>query len=107
MIAERRRRGRQAKRRAGQLLPWTRAPYGYLRDSERPRAPSRVRMDPVQAAIVAHMLAWSTAPQQAVSLYEVAKRLSEAQMPTPQGGPRGHVASVRGILRSPTSTGGA
>ena len=105
LIAERMRRGRQAKLRGGQLLPWTRAPYGYLLDPERPRDPSRVQIDPVQAAVVEHMFAWYTDPQQPISLYEVAKRLSEVQIPTPKGGKRWHVASVRGILRSPTSTG--
>jgi site-specific DNA recombinase len=102
LIAERMRRGRQAKLRGGPLLPWTRAPYGYLLDPERPRDPSRVRIDPVQAAVVQHMFAWDTAPQESGSLYEVAKRLSEVQIPTPKGGKRWNVASVRGILRSPT-----
>ncbi len=105
LIAERMRRGRQAKLRSGQLLPWTRAPYGYLLDPDRPRDPSRVRIDPVQAAVVEQLVAWSTDPGQTPSLYQVAKRLSEAQMPTPRGGQRWNVASVRGILRSPTSTG--
>jgi site-specific DNA recombinase len=105
LIAERMRRGRQAKLRSGQLLPWTRAPYGYLLDAERPRDPSRVRIDPVQAAVVEQMFAWYSDPTQAVSLYEVAKRLSEAKMPTPRGGARWNVASVRGILRSPTYMG--
>jgi len=62
------RRGRQAKLRSGQLLPWTRAPYGYLLDAARPRAPSRVRLDPVQAAVVEQMFAWYGAPGQPVSL---------------------------------------
>jgi site-specific DNA recombinase len=105
LIAERMRRGRQAKLRGGQLLPWTRAPYGYLLDPERPRDPSRVRIDPVQAAVVEHMFAWYTDPQQSISLYEVAKRLSDVQIPTPKGGQRWNVASVRGLLRSPTYTG--
>ena len=105
LIAERMRRGRQAKLRSGQLLPWTRAPYGYLLDAERPRDPSRVRLDPVQAAVVEQMFAWYGAPGQPVSLYEVAKRLSEAQLPTPRGGKRWNVASVRGILRSPVYIG--
>src|ERR687885_404669 len=30
LLADRMRRGRQAKLRSGQRLPWTRAPYGYL-----------------------------------------------------------------------------
>ena len=105
LIAERMRRGRQAKLRSGQLLPWTRAPYGYLLDPDRPRDPSRVRIDPVQAAVVEQMFAWYTDPGQTPSLYQVAKRLSEAQIPTPRGGNRWNVASVRGILRSPTYTG--
>src|SRR6266481_8918991 len=104
-MAERMRRGRQAKLRSGQLLPWTRAPYGSLLDPDRPRDASRVRLDPVQAAVVAHMGAWYTDTGQAPSLYQVAKRLSEAHIPTPRGGTRWNVASVRGILRSPTYTG--
>ena len=57
-MAERRRRGRHAKLRRGQLLPWTRAPYGSLLAPDRPRDPSRVRSAPVQAAVVAQMCAW-------------------------------------------------
>jgi site-specific DNA recombinase len=34
LIAERMRRGRQARLRSGQLLPWTRPPYGYLVDPD-------------------------------------------------------------------------
>src|SRR5574341_1895891 len=105
LIAARMRRGRQAKLRSGQLLPWTRAPYGYLLDPDRPRDASRVRLDPAQAAVVEQMFAWYTDPGQTPSLYEVVKRLSEAQIPTPRGGKRWNVASVRGILRSPTYTG--
>jgi len=105
LIAERMRRGRQAKLRSGQLLPWTRAPYGYLLDPDRPRDASRVQLDPVQAAVVAQMFAWYTDPGQAVSLYAVAKRLSDAHIPTPRGGKRWNVASIRGILRAPTYMG--
>jgi site-specific DNA recombinase len=86
-------------------LPWTRAPYGSLLDLERPRDPSRVRIAPVQAAVIEQMFAWYTDPGQPASLYEGAKRLSDAQIPTPRGGKRWNVASVRGILRSPTTTG--
>ena len=52
LIAERMRRGRQAKLRSGRLLPWTVAPFGYMLDPERPRDPSRVRIDPIKAEIV-------------------------------------------------------
>src|ERR1700751_192099 len=40
LIAERMRRGRQAKLRAGTLLPWTTPPFGYRLDPERPRDPA-------------------------------------------------------------------
>ena len=45
LIAERMRRGRQAKLRACTLLPWTTAPFGYRLDPERPRLASAVRVD--------------------------------------------------------------
>jgi len=107
LSAARMRRGRQAKLRSGQLLPWTRAPYGSLLDPERPRDPSRGRLAPVQAAVGEPMVAWYTDAGQAPSLSQVAKRLSAAQIPPPRGGTRWNVAAVRGLLRSPTYTGGA
>lgn len=64
LIAERMRRGRQATLRSGQRLPWPRAPYGSLLDVERPRDPRRVQSDPVQAAVVAQMVAWSSDPSE-------------------------------------------
>src|SRR5215216_3735983 len=100
LIADRMRRGRQAKLRNGQLLPWTRAPYGYILDAECPRDPRRVRLDPVKAAIVQQIFAWYSDPQTPTSLYMVAKRLSDDHIPTPTGSPRWNVASIRGILRS-------
>jgi site-specific DNA recombinase len=107
LIAERMRRGRQAKLRSGTLLPWTSAPYGYILDPERPRDPSRVQVDPVKAEIVKQIFAWYTDPQTPATLYWVAKTLSDRQIPPPRGGPRWNVASVRGILRSPVYTGTA
>ena len=107
LIADRMRRGRQAKLKSGTLLPWTVAPYGYLLDSERPRDPSRVSIDPVKGEIVKQIFAWYTDPQQIVSLYWIAKKLSDDQIPTPKGKQRWNVASIRQILRSPTYTGTA
>jgi site-specific DNA recombinase len=52
VIAERMRRGRLAKRRSGTLLPWTRVPFGYRVDPERPRDPNGVCMDPAEGAVV-------------------------------------------------------
>ena len=55
LIAERMRRGRLAKLRAGVLLPWTRPPFGYRLDPERPRDPAAVRVEPGEAALVVQM----------------------------------------------------
>src|SRR5215208_6560171 len=77
LIADRMRRGRQAKLRSGQLLPWTRAPYGYVLDPERPRDPQRLRLDPVKAAVITQIFAWYTDPQTPATLYSVAKRLTD------------------------------
>src|SRR5262249_10280916 len=48
LIAERTRRGRLYKLRGGQMLPWTRTPYGFRADPDRPRDPAGVRTDPAE-----------------------------------------------------------
>jgi hypothetical protein len=50
---------------------------------------------------VAQIFAWYTDPHTPATLYSVAKRLTEAQIPTRRGKLRWNVASVRGILCSP------
>jgi len=107
LIADRMRRGRQAKLKSGTLLPWTVAPYGYILDPERPRDPSRLQLDPVKAAIVQQIFAWYTDPEKQVSLHWIAKKLSDDQIPTPRGGARWNVATLRGFLRNPAYMGTA
>ena len=107
LIAERMRRGRQAKLHSGTLLPWSVAPYGYIMDPERPRDPSRLRIDPIKATVVEQIFAWYIEPQQNVSLYWVAKKLSDDHIPTPRGDIRWNVATIRGILRNPAYMGTA
>jgi hypothetical protein len=94
------RRGRQAQIRSGLLLPWTVPPYGSLLAPACPRDPSRLRLDPVKAAVGTPSFAWYTEPQTANTLYGVAKRLTDAQFPTPMGQPRWNASSGRGILRN-------
>src|SRR5207237_2662984 len=60
---------------------------------------------PFKAAVVTHIFAWDTEPQTPSTLYGVAKRLSDAQLPTPMGTPRWHASSVRGILCHAVYTG--
>jgi site-specific DNA recombinase len=51
-IAERMRRGRQVKLRAGILLPWPSPPYGYRVHPDRPRDPAGVELEPTEGAVV-------------------------------------------------------
>lgn len=75
LITERMRRGRQSRLKAGLLLPWTKAPYGYVLDAEQPRDPSRVRLNEVEAAIVWQIFTDYTDPEARPSLYILAKQL--------------------------------
>ena len=100
LIAERMRRGRQAKYRSSTLLPWTHVSYGYLVDPERPRDPNGVTLDPVKSEIIKQMYDWYTDPANPTSLYGVANKLEELQIPSPTGLARWPVPTIRNILRS-------
>jgi site-specific DNA recombinase len=103
LIAERMRRGRQAKLRAGCLLPWSRAPYGYRLDPDRPRDPVGVTIEPAEAAVVQELFA--SYLEEHGSLYRLAKHLQEIGIVSPDGRPRWRANSLRGILTNPTYTG--
>src|SRR5213078_4035217 len=105
LIAERMRRGRQAKLRAGTLLPWTTPPFGYRLDPERPRQASAVRVEPGEAVLVAQLFDWYLEPQ--ATVYRLARQLTDLGVATPIGKPRWNAASVRGILRNPAYAGRA
>ena len=105
LITERMRRGRHARLRAGTLLPWTRPPFGYRLDPDRPRDAAAVRVEPGEAALVAQLFDWYLEPQ--ATLYQLTARLADLGMATPTGKPRWTVASVRGILRNPSYAGRA
>jgi len=105
LIADRMRRGRLTKYRAGQLLPWTRPPYGYRVNPDHPRDPTLVHLDEAEAAMVVQIFVWYLEPQ--ATLYSIAKRLSELFLPTPSGKSRWNVSTVRGILKNPAYTGNA
>ena len=102
-ISDRMRRGRLMKYRAGQLLPWTRPPYAFRVDPERPRVPAGVHLDEAEAAVVAEMFDWYLEP--GTTLYGVAKRLTDLGLPTPTGKQRWNVSTVRGILTNSAYTG--
>ena len=81
LITERMRRGRLAKLRAGQLLPWIRVPFGYQVDPERPRDPQGLRVDESAAVIVQQIFAWYL--EDGMTLRTTATRLIDAGIGTP------------------------
>lgn len=103
LITERMRRGRLAKLRAGVLLPWTRAPYGYCPHPDRPRDPGGLTLDPGAAAVVSEIFAHYLEP--GVGLLQVARRLRDRRIPSPTGKAFWGLATVRGILTNPVYTG--
>ena len=105
LIAERMRRGRLAKLRAGQLLPWMRVPFGYRTDPERPRDPAGLRVEEYEAAIVRQLFAWYL--EQGATLGGVARRLVEAGVRTPTGKISWSRSTIRGILKNHAYVGDA
>src|SRR5215217_898647 len=105
LIADRMRRGRQARLRSGQLLPWTRAPYGYRLHPERPRDPAAVQIDPVAAVVVQELFAAYAVG--GVTLHGLAAQLTARRVPTPTGKPIWRPTTIRGLLTNPAYKGEA
>jgi site-specific DNA recombinase len=103
LIGERMRRGRLYKLQGGLMLPWTRTPYGYRADPDRPRDPAGVRTDPAEAATVAALFGWYA--DEGRSFMAVVQRLHDLGVRSPSGREYWGVATVRGILTNPTYTG--
>src|SRR5215212_658807 len=99
------RRGRLAKLRAGQLLPWMRVPFGYRTDPERPRDPAGLRVEGYEAAIVRQMFAWYL--ERGATLGSVARLLMEGGVLTPTGKDTWSRSTMRGILKNPAYVGNA
>jgi site-specific DNA recombinase len=103
LIAERLRRGRQRKLQAGLLLPWTRPPYGYRADPERPRDPAGVRIEEAEAVVVREMFAWYA--EENHRLFSLARRLQARGICTPNGLSRWNLATGRAVLMNPAYSG--
>jgi site-specific DNA recombinase len=103
LITERMRRGRQRKLAAGLLLPWTKPPFGYRVDPDRPRDPAGVRIEESEAAIVREMFAWDA--EESHSFCSLARLLHERGLRTAQGLERWNLASIRGLLTNPAYLG--
>ena len=103
LITERMRRGRQRKLEAGLMLPWTRPPFGYRVDPERPRDPAGVRIEDAEAAIVREMFAWYA--EEANSFCSLARLLEQRGIRTSTGLARWNLASIRALLTNPAYAG--
>jgi site-specific DNA recombinase len=105
LIADRMRRGRQAKLRAGRLLPWTIAPYGYRIHPDRPRDPALVEVDEAGAAIVREL--FQAYADGEATLHALAVRLTTRGIASPTGRRFWSATSVRVILTNPAYIGEA
>ncbi len=103
LIAERMRRGRQMKLRAGCLLPWTRAPYGYRVDPDRPRDPAGITVEPAEAAVVQEL--FTSYVEDQGSLFALAKHLRRLGIASPTGRPLWSPTTLRSMLTNPCYTG--
>jgi site-specific DNA recombinase len=103
LIAERMRRGRQMKLRAGILLPWTIPPYGYRVHPDRPRDPAGVQIEPTEGPIVQEVFARYLEADG--TLLGLAKYLLQLGVTSPRGNRRWSAASLHGLLSNPAYTG--
>jgi len=103
LITDRMRRGRLAKYQAGTLLPWTRPPYGYRLDPDRPRDPAGVWIEESEAAVVREIFALYT--QESHSLQGLATYLQKQGIPTPSGKQIWSISTLSAMLRQPAYLG--
>jgi len=103
LITERTRRGLPHRLELGQLLPWSRMPYGYRGKVERPRDPQGLHIEPSEAAIVAEL--YTLYAQTQVSLSELATQLNQRGIPSPKGKTHWNASTIRWILQNPVYIG--
>ena len=103
LIADRMRRGRLAKLRAGTLLPWTRVPYGYRVDPDRPRDPAGVRVDPAEGAVVQGLFVRYL--EAGMTLGSLVAALKREGVPTPHGRRQWSRSTLRWMLSNPVYLG--
>jgi site-specific DNA recombinase len=103
-IAERMRRGKLRKTRAGQMLIWANVPYGYRYLRGQNGQPGWPEIEENEAQVVCQMFQWLVTD--GISARQITKRLNQMKIP-PRRAARWHQASVRGILTNETYAGTA
>jgi site-specific DNA recombinase len=102
LITERMRRGRLRRLKAGTLLPWTQAPFGYRLDPDHPRDPAGVRVDDSQAAVVREIFSWYV---DGTTITAMIQRLARLGITSPNGRPVWSPSALRCLLTNPAYTG--
>ncbi len=103
LITSRTRQGRQKKLEAGLISPWTRAPYGYRLNPDKPRDPSGVRIAEDEAALVRELFALYLKP--GGTLHHLSVWLSKRGIVSPNGRPRWGSHMLRLLLSNPAYLG--
>ena len=103
MIADRMRRGRLAALQAGRMLPWSTPPFGYRADPLRPRDPEALQIEEPEAWVVRRI--FREYVEEGLSLYGIARRLSDQRVPTARGGAIWSPSTVHKILTNPVYSG--
>ena len=104
-IAERCRRGKLHRARAGAVSVLSNAPYGYRYLKKTEHADAFFEIDELEAPIVREIFARYV--EQRESIVQIAKSLSEQGVPTRTGTPRWGTSTIWAILRNPAYTGQA
>jgi len=103
LIAERMRRGRLSKYHAGVLLPWKIPTLCYQVNPDRPRDPTGVQINEVQAVAIREIFAFYL--QEDINLFRLVKHLHDLGIPSPIDDGYWSVATVRGMLKNPAYSG--
>jgi site-specific DNA recombinase len=104
-IAERCRRGKLHRARAGAVSVLSNAPYGYRYVKRTEHADAFYEIDELEAPIVREI--FDRYVEQRESIVQIAKSLGEQGVPTRSGTPRWGPSTIWAILRNPAYTGQA
>ena len=103
-LLERTRRGKRHKARCGSVNVLSAAPYGYRYVKKTDQADAYYQVDEGEAALVRQVFAAYTRDD--VSMYAIARRFNDTQVPTRTGG-RWDPATIRKMLLNPAYIGKA
>jgi site-specific DNA recombinase len=103
-LLERTRRGKRHKARCGSVNVLSAAPYGYRYVKKTDQADAYYQVDEGEAALVRQVFAAYT--RDGLSMYAIARRFNDTQMPTRTGG-RWDPATIRKMLLNPAYIGKA